>query len=140
MCILLFLDRIPYRYILIATSLMCHLRPLFPNWFFCVDNLSTDVCEVLKLCTIIVLLWNSPFICFCLLYIFSFLSIRYIYVNEYYILFFIDFFVFIMSLFVFYYRLTLLYFAWYEYCYTSFLFSSIFMNIFSIPSLSVCVL
>ena len=68
MYILLFLDRMSCGYLLSPTGLIYHLRVLFPYWFFCLDVLSIDMSGVLKSSTIIVLLWDSPFmsvnICF----------------------------------------------------------------------------
>ena len=49
-------------YQLSSSGLMCHLRPLFSNWFFCFDDLSVDESEVLKSPIIIVLLAISPLI------------------------------------------------------------------------------
>ena len=57
-----------FVYIYYMDNLMCHLRPEFPYWFFCLDDLSINVSGVLKSHKIIVLLPVSPFmfvnICF----------------------------------------------------------------------------
>ena len=61
MCILLLLDGMFYKYLLSASGVMHHLRPMFPCWFFCLDNLSIAISRVLKSSTIIMFLSSSPF-------------------------------------------------------------------------------
>ena len=61
MCILQFLNAM-ILYLFSSSDLMCYLRPMFPYWFFCLDNLPINISGVLKSPTIIVLLLISPFI------------------------------------------------------------------------------
>ena len=62
MYILQFLNAMIFLYLLCSFDLMCYLRPVFPYWFFCLDNLPIKVSRVLKSPIIIVLLLISPFI------------------------------------------------------------------------------
>ena len=59
-CILMFGDGMSCRYLLSPAGLMCHLRPLFPYKFFCLND--RDVSRMLMPSTITVLLLISPFI------------------------------------------------------------------------------
>ena len=52
------------------SSPVFHLRPVFPYWFSCLDDLSTDASRVLKVSHYIALLLISPFmaVSICLIY------------------------------------------------------------------------
>ena len=54
--ILFLLSEMLYKYLLSSFGLMCPLTPIIPLLIFCLDNLSIDVCVILKFSTLIVLL------------------------------------------------------------------------------------
>ena len=135
-----FLDGLPCRYLLSTTSLMSHLRWLFPYWFSI-----WMICPLVYVGYIdhLLLLYYHQFLPLCLLTllcIFSCSYIKCVYVNKCYILFlYRSLYHYIMLVFIFYYKLCLKIYFVYEYCYPHlFLLFSSAWNI-SISSLSVCV-
>ena len=133
---LLILDGKLYKYQLSLSGLMCHLRPVISLLIFSLDDVSIDVCGILKSPTIPVLLTISLLVCEYLSYILrcSYVGCRCTYICNYNccisLIILLWFFV---SCKVF-----KVYFIWYWYCYSSFLLISICMGYhFFITSFSV---
>ena len=76
------------QYLLNPSGLMCHLRPVFPYWFFCLDDLSTDIKRLLKSQTMTVLLSISLFMSIIVYHIFRCSWVGFIYIYNCYIFFF----------------------------------------------------
>ena len=65
---------------------MCHLRPIFPYWFFSPNDLSIDVTEVLKSPTFIVLLFLLLWLLASALYIEALLCWEHLYLQLLYLI------------------------------------------------------
>ena len=144
MCILLVLDRMFYRYLSSLYGIIPHLRIMFSCWFFHLDALSIDISVLLKSPSIIVSLSLFFFISIsvniCFIYLDAPMLGSYMFTAVYVLFLNWPFYHYVipLSFFIVWFKI---YFIWYEYCCTGFIFifylHGISFSIFFILSLFV---
>ena len=132
MCVLLVLDRMFYRYLSSLYGLMSHLRIMFSYWFLHLDALSIDISALLKSPSIIVSLSLFFFISIsvniCFIYLDAPMLGSYMFTAVFVLFLDQPFHHYVISFFIVWFKI---YFIWYEYCCTDFIFVFLFTwNIF----------